>query len=146
MLGVEDTPGSEWLFALHVSLGLTAALLIALRLTWRMRHRPEPLAGASGPVWQPRAARASHFLMYLLLVAMPISGYLGAAFSGETVAYFGMALPAWASKNTGLKELLFNVHSLIAWVLVAAISLHILAALKHLLIDKDGVFLRMWPR
>lgn len=146
MLSVEDTPGSEWLFALHVSLGLTAALLIALRLTWRLRNRPEPLAAAVVPAWQLHAARATHVLMYLLLVAMPITGYLGASFSGETVAYFGIALPSWASKNTGLKEQLFNAHSLIAWVLVAAIGLHVLAALKHLLIDQDGVFLRMWPR
>ena len=146
MLSVEDTPGSESLFALHVSLGLTAALLIALRLTWRLRNRPEPLASAIIPAWQSHAARATHVLMYLLLVAMPITGYLGASFSGETVAYFGIALPSWASKNTGLKEQLFNAHSLIAWVLVAAIGLHVLAALKHLLIDQDGVFLRMWPR
>lgn len=146
MLSIEDTPGSESLFALHVSLGLTAALLIALRLTWRLRNRPEPLAAAIVPAWQSHAARATHILMYLLLVAMPIAGYLGASFSGEPVAYFGVPLPSWAGKSDGLKEQLFSAHSIMAWILVAVISLHVLGALKHLLIDKDGVFFRMWPR
>ena len=140
MLSIEDTPGSAAYFALHVSLGLTAALLIALRLLWRVRNRPAPL-----PAWQVKVASLTHILLYVLLVLMPITGFLGASVSGDPIAFFGISLPVWTSGNDTLKEQLFTAHSIIAWALVALVSLHALGALKHLLIDKNGVFGRMWP-
>jgi cytochrome b561 len=76
---------------------------------------------------------------------MPTTGYLGASFSGNAVTYFGIATPTWASKNDLLKEQFFTIHTWIAWILVVAVAIHVLAALKHLWIDKDGVFQRMWP-
>ena len=145
MLSIEDQPGSGWYFALHISLGLTAALLIALRLMWRLRQAP-PMLPAAVPAWQAKAARISHPLIYLLMLLMPLTGYLGASFGGEATSYFGLPLPNWSPKNEALKEQLFTTHSLIAWVLVALVALHVLGAFKHLLIDKDTVFRRMWPR
>lgn len=144
MLSIEDSPGSDAYFALHVSLGLTAAVLIALRLLWRLRNRPHPLPHGI-PDWQVKTARLTHVSMYVLLLAMPVTGYLGAAFSGDPMTYFGLPLPAWASANDVLKEQLFTVHGIIAWALVVLIVLHVIGAFKHLLIDKDGVFARMWP-
>ena len=145
MVSIEDEPGSGWYFALHISLGLTAALLLAMRLMWRVRQAPPVLPGTV-PAWQAKAARISHALLYTLLVLMPLTGYLGAAFSGEALGYFGLPLPRWSAKNEALKEQFFTAHSLIAWLLVAMIAMHIGASLKHLLIDKDTVFRRMWPR
>ena len=144
MLSIEDTPGSAAYFALHVSLGLTAALLIALRLMWRVRNRPAPLP-ATLPAWQVKVANLTHLLLYVLLVLMPITGFLGASVSGEPIAFFGISLPVWTSGNDTLKEQFFTAHSFIAWVLIALVLLHVLGALKHLLIDKNGVFGRMWP-
>lgn len=143
MLSIEDQPGSGWYFALHISLGLTAALLVALRIGWRLHHAP-PAAPSESARWQRGAARSSHVLLYVLMVLMPLTGYLGAAFSGETMGYFGVPLPAWLPKNEVLKEQLFTAHSFIAWALVGMIALHVLAAFKHLLVDKDTVFRRMW--
>lgn len=145
MLSIEEQPDSAWYFALHVSLGLTAAALMALRISWGSEHRPPPLPAAMA-IWQATAARLSHLLMYVLLVLMPITGYLGASFSGEAVAYFGAPLPAWAGKNDALKELLFGAHSIIAWVLVSVICIHVLGALKHVFVDKDTLLRRMWFR
>lgn len=145
MMSVEDVPGSEWLFGLHMSFGITAAALIVMRLFWRLRHTPAALP-MSLPVWQANASRYAHKLLYVLLIVMPTAGYLGASFSGDAVAYFGVPTLAWAAKDEALKEQFFMIHSWTAWVLVAAIALHILAALKHLLINRDGVFERMWPR
>lgn len=145
MMSVEEEPGSEWLFGLHISLGLTAAALIVMRLFWRLRHEPAALP-SSLPVWQVKASRYTHKLLYLLLILMPSTGYLGASFSGDGVAYFGVPTLVWASKNDLLKEQFFTIHSWIAWILVAAIALHVLAALKHMFLDRDGVFERMWPR
>ena len=144
MLSIEDSPGSAAYFALHVSLGLTAAVLIALRLLWRQRNRPHPLPDGI-PAWQAKTAGLTHVLMYVLLLAMPVTGYLGAAFSGDALAYFGIPLPAWATANDVLKEQLFTLHGIIAWTLVVLVVLHVAGAFKHLLIDKDGVFARMWP-
>lgn len=145
MVSIEDQPGSVWYFALHISLGLTAALLIALRFMWRLNHAP-PALPVTVPPWQAKAARASHALLYASMLSMPDTGYLGAAFSGDAISYFGIPLPGWTTKNDGIKELFFTAHSVIAWVLVALIAAHVLGALKHLLLEKDTVFWRMWSR
>ena len=145
MLSIEDQPGSGWYFALHISLGLTAALLIVLRSMWRVRQVPPVLLGTVS-AWQAKAARISHALLYTLMLLMPLTGYLGAAFGGEAISYFGLPLPSWSAKNEALKEQFFTAHSVIAWLLVAMVTMHVGAALKHLLIDKDTVFQRMWPR
>lgn len=144
MLSIEGTPGSALYFALHVSLGLTAAVLIALRLLWRMRHRPLALPRTI-PRWQAKTAVLTHVSMYVFLLVIPVTGYLGAAFSGEPLAYFGLALPAWFGANDALKEQVLTVHGTVAWMLVALIVLHVGSAFKHLLMDHDGVFGRMWP-
>src|SRR5688572_8389659 len=85
-------------FNLHKSIGLTIALLIVLRLAWRLRHAPPPLP-ASVPRWQARAAGISHFLLYAALLLQPLVGYLGSSFSGYPIKYFGIAMPrlAWES-------------------------------------------------
>jgi cytochrome b561 len=145
MMAIEELPGSAWYFALHVSFGLTIAALMALRIVWRLGHKPAPLP-ASVPAWQVALARLSHYLLYLLLVLMPVTGYLGRAWTEDGVAWFGLALPARAIANDALAEQWFSIHIGIAWVLVALVAVHVAAALKHLLVDKDGVFFRMWPR
>ena len=145
MLSVEKEPGSKTLFALHISLGLTIALLVVLRLAWRVAHPPAVLP-ASMASWEVNAARFSHLLIYLLMVLLPVTGYFGASFSGDVVSYFGVPLPGWAAKNDPLKEQFFTAHSVTAWALVGLVALHVLGALKHLLKDRDGVFHRMWPR
>ena len=144
MLSIEDQPGSGWYFALHISLGLTAALLIALRLMWRARKAPPELP-PEVPAWQIKWARISHAVLYTLMLLMPLTGYVGATLSGEAMHYFGLPLPSWSAKDQVLKEQLFTAHSFIAWMLVSVIAIHVGGAFKHLLIDKDAVFRRMWP-
>ena len=145
MLSVEKEPGSETLFALHISIGLTIALLLALRVVWRAANRPAALP-ANVASWEVKAARLSHLSLYLLMILLPVTGYLGTSFRGDAVSYFGVALPGWAAKNDSLKEQFFTVHGVIAWVLVGLVAVHVLGAFKHLLKDRDGVFERMWPR
>jgi cytochrome b561 len=130
-------------FNLHKSIGLTLAALIVVRLLWRLVHRPPPLP-ATLPRWQRLAARASHGLLYLCMVALPLSGYLGSTFSGYPIRYFGLTLPNWGGKDEALKELLSTVHWTAAWLLVLLIGLHVAAALRHRL-ARDGLFERMWP-
>ena len=75
MLSVEKEPGSETLFALHISIGLTIALLLALRVVWRAANRPAALP-ANVASWEVKAARLSHLLLYLLMILLPVTGYL----------------------------------------------------------------------
>ena len=145
MLSVEDQPGSARYFSLHISFGLTIALLVLLRLAWRARHPPHPLPATVAP-WEMKSARLSHLLLYILMILLPLSGYLGASLSGDVVSFFGIVLPSWLAKNESLKEQFFGAHSVVAWMLTILVAIHLLAAVKHLTKDKDGVFWRMWPR
>lgn len=140
-----DPPGqrADW-FNLHKSIGITIALLVLARLAWRRAH-PAPALPASMPRWQARAARANHALLYACLVVMPLAGYLGSSFTKYPIKYFGVVLPKLGWEDAALKELCSQVHYLTAWILLTLLALHVTAALKHLLIERDGVFGRMWP-
>ena len=118
-------------------------MLIALRLAWRLGHPPAVLR-LEVARWQSAAAQLSHGLIYCALVVLPLSAYLGAVLGGRGVAVWGVAPADWATKSEPLKEQLFQLHSPVAWALVGLIGLHVLAALKHLLLDRDGEFERMW--
>ena len=143
MMAIEDEPGSDWYFSIHKSIGITLLLLIAVRLLWRLANQPG-LLPQHLPQWQVTASKASHYLLYATMFAMPMAGFAGALFSKKGIAFFGLQLPTLVESNHDLAELFFSMHSVIAWVFVGLISLHLLAALKHLLINKDGVFQRIW--
>ena len=131
-------------FNMHKSLGMTIALLALMRVTWRFRH-PAPPLPAGIPAWQRRAAAVSHALLYACLICMPLAGLLGSTYSGYPIKYFGITLPSWGYKSDPLKAFFSAVHLGLAWVFMTVIALHTGAALKHLLIDRDDVFSRMWP-
>ena len=131
-------------FNLHKSVGLVILALMLVRLAWRLTHPPPPLDGL--PRWQAVAARATHRLFYAALLVMPLSGYLGSVFSGYPVRWFGVRLPAWGWSDPAIKDLMSGIHLATSLVLVAAIVLHVGAALRHALAH-DGMMRRMaWPR
>ena len=131
-------------FNFHKSIGLTIGMLVLARLAWRLRH-PAPPLPPSMPRWQARAARASHFLLYACLVVQPLAGYLGSSFTQYPIKYFGATLPHWGWDSPALKDLFSMIHLGAAIVFMVLIAMHVAAALKHLLVDRDGVFERMWP-
>jgi cytochrome b561 len=143
MLRVEHTAAGPTLIGLHKSLGLAVAGLIVLRILWRVGHPPASLPD-SVPVWQVKLAKLSHWLLYASMIVMPLAGYLGASYGKHPTFFFGLPTPVWTSPDRSLSHLFFAIHYVTAWVLVVLISLHALAGFKHLLIDKDGVFQRMW--
>jgi cytochrome b561 len=143
MMSVEKQPGSGWLFDLHKSLGLTVFGLIVVRIVWRATHAPEGLPD-SVPAWQAKIANATHWALYACMIIMPVTGYLGAAHQKHAPKFFGLNTPAWATPNHDLAEQFFTIHSITVWILVIIIALHALAGFKHLLVNKDGVFQRMW--
>ena len=142
MMSIEEEPGSGWYFELHKSIGLVVALLVAVRIAWRLTHRPQPLP-TTVPGWQVRLSQVTQALLYALMVFMPVTGYLGASYSKVGVKFFGANTPRWALPDHDLAEQFFGVHSTLVWVLVALIGVHVAGALHHLLRRKDGVFQRM---
>jgi cytochrome b561 len=135
-------PRAAW-FNLHKSIGLTLGALIVARLIWRLTHRPPPLP-ASLPRWQTFSAPALHRILYIAMLAMPLSGYFGSIYSGHPVRYFGVGLPSWGAQDDALKNLFSTIHFVAAWTLIALFAGHVTAALSHL-VSRDGIFRRMWP-
>jgi cytochrome b561 len=143
MMSIEDEPGSDWYFDLHKSLGLVLFALVLSRMAWRVSHRPAPLPASVAP-WEARISSLTHIALYACMFLMPIFGFLGASYSKAGVRFFGARLPSIGLPNHDIAERFFGIHSVLAWILVALIVLHAVAGLKHLLVDKDGVFQRMW--
>jgi cytochrome b561 len=130
-------------YNLHKSIGLATLLLMFARFAWRVTHRPPPLPPL--PLWQERAATATHALLYAGMFIAALSGYLGSATSGYPVKFFGWVLPAWAGANAAVKDACSVLHLISNWVLVAAIGIHIVATFYHQWALRDGLLWRMWP-
>jgi cytochrome b561 len=143
MMSIEDDPGAGWYFAQHKSWGLVFALILVMRLAWRLFNRPAPFP-LMMPRWQEWLASGTQVLLYVLMVLMPLTGYLGASYSSHGVQLFGSNLPAWAIANHDTAEWYFDIHSTMIWMLGALVAVHVAGALKHLLLDRDGTFRRMW--
>ena len=147
MVGLKFSPQKLTLYSYHKWIGVTAFSLAVLRLLWRLTHRPPDLP-ISMPRWQVAASHASHMLLYLFLIATPLSGWLYSSAAGVPTVPFGIAalqLPDLLDKDRELAALLKFVHMAINYSLGALICLHIAAALKHQLIDRDGIMSRMLP-
>lgn len=139
------TPARIRYYAWHKWLGVTAFTLLCLRMAWRARHAPPPYPPSMGRA-QTLAAHATHALLYLLMLAVPLSGYAYSAAAGVPVVYLGvLPLPMWPAADPGLKALLRPVHATLNWTLLAAVALHVAAALKHALVDRDGILKRILP-
>jgi cytochrome b561 len=133
------------LLARHKSIGITIFVLVALRLGWRLYSRPPPLPPAPHPFFDT-AARVSHGLLYALLLAMPPVGWLLSSASHLTVAWFGLfPLPNLVAPNKHLAQIMLLTHESMAWLLLATVTVHVLAALWHHFLLKDSVLLRMLP-
>ncbi|WP_265500311.1 cytochrome b [Paracoccus beibuensis] len=135
----------DTLFVFHKNVGSLLIVIVALRLAWRMTHRPPGLP-ATMPAWQRRAAAASHVALYVLMVAMPLSGYVRVRAGGFPIeALDAIGFPALIPESKALAEAASSFHAIAAFILIGIIAIHVAAALQHALIRRDGVFQRMWP-
>ena len=98
------------------------------------------------PGWQRRAAHATHMLMYALFFAVPLMGWAYSSAAGFPVVLFGVwPLPDFVAADRELAEAIKPFHAWLAWTLLALIALHVAAAAKHQLLDRDGLIGRMSP-
>lgn len=130
----------------HFSVGVTILVLILLRLVWRIAHRPPPLA-AYLTGWERALAKTTHTLFYILLIAMPLAGWVAMSSMGYGVSVWGLfeLPPLPVSPSQERAEMIFNTHATAGMVLLGLIVVHVLGTLKHTLIDKDGNLFRMLP-
>lgn len=145
MTDLPTSPDKLRYYSWHKWLGVTVFMLALVRALWRATHVPPPLPATTAP-WQVRAARASHFLLYVLLLAVPLSGWLMSSAKGFQTVYFGvLPLPDLLAKDKGLGQDLARVHEVLGEVLAWLVALHVVAAVKHHFIDRDLVLRRMLP-
>lgn len=140
-----DSPSDRLMFTLHKSIGLTILAIVAFRIGWRAAHPAPPLPGHLAK-WERAAAFASHWLLYLILVGMPISGYVLSTTGGHTVPYFWLFDVPPLPKDPVLEKAAQWVHVVTGqWFVYALIVLHLLATAWHVAMRRDGVLNRMLP-
>lgn len=133
-------------YTFHKSLGLTILALAVLRLGWRLFDR-RPDEPPTVPHWQAMAARVGHAVLYVLLFAVPLSGWLFDSLGGlRKLVWWGvLEMPKLAAPDKDLASIAEDVHGLLFWILVAAAAGHAAAALWHHFHDRDAVLRRMLP-
>ena len=146
MTEMRNSPDKIQVYLLHKSFGLTVLALITLRLLWRLyAGTPRPVPGT--PRWQERIASLTHGALYVLVFAMPISGWVLNSAAGFPLRWFGLFnLPAIAGKSESLRELAEDVHEWLFWTLIAVALVHAAAALYHHVFRHDATLARMLPR
>ena len=144
MHDLELSPQRLRLFNWHKWAGITILALSALRLAWRLTHAPP--ADLPMPAWQRVAAHAVHRAFYVLFFAVPLAGWGYSSAAGFPVVWFGvLPLPDWVPVDRAWADAFKAVHKAAAMALALLVLLHVAAALKHHLIDRDGLLRRMRP-
>ena len=133
------------LLSRHKSIGITILVLALVRLAWRWSNPTPTLPNTLKP-YERALARLTHALLYVLLFAVPLSGWLMSSARGFPVSWFGfLQLPDLVPKNKVLYEALVTTHGILAWTLGIVATVHLVAALKHHFVLKDDVLRRMLP-
>lgn len=145
MSDMEPTPDKFRLYGLHKSIGITVLTLAVLRLLWRMGNIVPTLPDHM-KMLERFLAHGSHVALYLVMVLMPLSGWVMSSAAGLPVSIFGwVTLPNLVAPDQGVKALMIDVHYFMALVIIGLVSLHALAALLHHFYYKDNVLVRMLP-
>jgi cytochrome b561 len=140
----KGTPAVAWYYNLHKSIGLVTAVPLVLLLGWRISHQA-PALPSSMPPWQIKATKASHILFYVCLVVMTLSGFIESNFTKYGIRFFGYPLPVLGWEDKTIYLVSNRIHVFTSYLFAVLIAMHVVAALKHFVFDKDGVLERMLP-
>ena len=148
-------------YQVHKSVGLTILVLSVIRVVWRLLHRAPPLPEEM-PRWERWGARLTHVLLYVLIVGLPLSGWMyvsagwnramGAAFAIPTLwfnqfewPHIGFVASLSEARRAVVADVSMNAHELLGWSGILLVAVHVAAALKHHLVDRDDVLAGMAP-
>ena len=137
----EPVTARTFYFGLHKSLGVTVFALILFRLFWRLTHAA-PAFPATMKEWEKKLAEWTHKALYLLILAVPLTGVVMAVFSKYGLLWFGVRL-SQGLDNEGLRQVFKEAHEVAGVILLALIGLHVVAAIKHQVVDKDDLLKRI---
>jgi cytochrome b561 len=138
--GMQPGDAMTW----HISVGIVILTLIVLRLAWRLTHPVAPESSLAP--WQRVTSEAVHWLLYILVLATTISGWLFASFRGWSISFFFLApLPMLSSESSSAIRLINHWHQKFEWALLILIGLHVVSALTHLFVYRNRVMHRMLP-
>ncbi|MGU7770985.1 cytochrome b [Burkholderia sp. MR1-5-21] len=139
------TPTKLKYFSWHKWIGVTAFALAVIRVLWRATHVPPRLPDGM-PAWQRVGSHGVHWLLYALMLVIPITGYLYSSASNIPVVYLGIVpLPRLIDPDPVLKETFKTLHVSLNYILLALVAMHMLAVVKHQVLDRDGLLSRMLP-
>lgn len=145
---IDETDSIRQQFALvnqHKSIGMTVLALVLLRLGWRAFNPPPPHPETMKG-WERWAASSVHWLLYALILAMPLSGWAYSTAAGYGAEFFGLLdIPGFVPVDEDLEDWLGELHEWLSWAIVALVGLHIAAALRHQFFVRDNVLKRMLP-
>ncbi len=137
------SPDKLKLYSYHKWIGITILMLASLRVMWRVTHTPPPLPDDMAR-WQRRTSQLVHGLLYLLILAIPLSGWLMSSAKGFQTVWFGvLPLPDLIGKDKAVGDLLAEVHETLNFTLLFLVILHVGAALKHHFIERRPLMQRM---
>lgn len=142
MANMEPSPEKYQLYPIHKAIGVTVLFLVTLRSLWRLSNGMVQLP-PDIPAIIKICANITHFLQYVFMFLMPISGMLMSLYGGREISLFDLFIIPAFEKNDELADLFYNIHAKAAWLFVGTISLHILAALYHHFIRRDNILMRM---
>jgi cytochrome b561 len=135
-------PGNAMI--LHVSFGITILVLIVLRLIWRITHPVAP--ESSLPPWQRLTSEGVHWLLYALVLATTLTGWLFTSFRGWTMSYFyAIPLPMLAPASPAGVHAIDGLHQIAEWALLIVIGVHVASAMAHIFFYRDRIMQRMLP-
>ena len=145
-IGHESIPALRAWMPAHKAIGITVLLLTAARVAWRLAHRPPPLPAAT-PAWERAAAHATHWALYVLMIAVPLTGWM--MVSGpegrRALTWFGLFDLPYLPVSGATAGLGAEGHEVLGWMMAVLVAAHVAAALRHAVLLRDGVMARMLP-
>lgn len=145
MHDLPNNPTKFKLYSLHKSLGLTIFALAFVRLAWRSAN-VTPTLPDHLKRYEVLGAKASHHLLYALMILIPISGYVINSAANFPLKFWGwFTIPNWVAESKQIQEIAADTHALLVYLLIAVVVVHAAAALKHHLVDRDNILRRMVP-
>lgn len=137
----KDATNRMQIYNLHKSLGVTVMILVLIRIAIRLKNKPPALPTTIKAI-ERKLANGTHHILYLLMILVPLSGYLMSSFFGFPVHLFSLEIPMLVSANPTVGKFFAEAHEILAYALLGVITLHALGAFKHLFDGKENNVLR----